>query len=88
MPLTRILLVGAFFAGARALLAETSSGEGRPGLGSISEVVSWIALVPALAILLPLWGVEGVATANAIASIASFLALLLLVRRPTAGLPS
>jgi O-antigen/teichoic acid export membrane protein len=88
VPLTRILLVGAFFAGARALLAETSSGEGRPGLGSISEVVSWIALVPALAILLPLWGVEGVAIANAIASIASFLALLLLVRRPPAGLSS
>jgi O-antigen/teichoic acid export membrane protein len=71
--LTRILLLGAFFDGARRVLTDTSSGEGRPGLGSIAELTSWLVLVPALIVLMPIWDEEGVAVATTISSAASFV---------------
>jgi O-antigen/teichoic acid export membrane protein len=76
---TRILLIGTFFWGVRRVLTDATSGSGRPGLGSIAELASWIAIIPALALLMPLWGVEGVATAMTISSAASLLVLLVLV---------
>ena len=88
VTLARILLVSAFFDGARQILFDTSSGSGRPGLGSIAELTSWLVIIPAVAILLPLWGATGVATATALAAGASFLALALLVRRSNGELPA
>ena len=76
---TRILLIGTFFWGVRRVLTDAASGSGRPGLGSIAELASWIAVVPALAVLTPRWGVEGVAAAMTISSAASLVVLLLLV---------
>ena len=84
--LTRILLVGAFFEGARQILANTSSGSGRPGIGSVAELASWLVLIPALAALMPLWNANGVAAATTIASAMSFLVLVALVR--SSGDPS
>jgi len=80
VPLTRILLVGAFFTGVRRVLTDSTSAKGRPGLGSMAELVSWVVLVPALFVLMPLWDVEGVATAMAISAAAALVALLLLLR--------
>jgi O-antigen/teichoic acid export membrane protein len=79
--LTRILLVGSFFAGARRVLADITSGSGRPGITSIAELSSWVVIVPALAVLAPLFGVPGVAVATVISSFASFSLLLVLLRR-------
>jgi O-antigen/teichoic acid export membrane protein len=79
VPITRILLVSSFFYGARRVLTDAVSGAGRPGLGSIAELSSWIVLVPLLLIFTPLWGLEGVAAALAVSSAASlgvFLRLL------------
>jgi O-antigen/teichoic acid export membrane protein len=81
VSITRILLLGTFFWGIRRVLSDATSGTGRPGLGSIAELVSWIAIVPALAILVPLWGVDGVAAAMAVSSAASLLTLVLLLLR-------
>lgn len=78
--LTRILLIGAFFTGARRVLTDSTSAKGRPGLGSMAELVSWIVLVPALVVLMPIWGVEGVATSITIAAASALVALLLLLR--------
>jgi len=78
--ITRILLLGTFFWGVRRVLTDMTSGSGRPGLGSLAELISWLAVIPALAVLMPLWGVEGVAAAMAISSAASLVALLLLMR--------
>lgn len=78
--ITRILLIGTFFWGVRRVLTDATSGSGRPGLGSIAELVSWVAIVPALAVLTPIWGVEGVAAAMTISSAASLLALVILLR--------
>ena len=78
--ITRILLVGAVFAGARRVLTDSVSGSGRPGLGSLAELSSWIILVPLLLLLTPLWGTEGVATALTVTSAISLLVLIALVR--------
>ena len=78
--ITRILLLGTFFWGVRRVLTDITSGSGRPGLGSLAELVSWLAIIPALAVLMPLWGVEGVAAAMVISSAASLVALMLLMR--------
>jgi O-antigen/teichoic acid export membrane protein len=59
----RILLVGSVFFGARRVLADGARGIGSPGLGTAAEVVTWIVLVPAVLLMAPLWGVNGVATA-------------------------
>jgi O-antigen/teichoic acid export membrane protein len=81
VTLTRILLVGAVFTGARRVLTDSVSGSGRPGLGSAVELVSWVVLVPLVLILTPIWEAEGVATALTIASAVSFVVLVVLVRR-------
>jgi O-antigen/teichoic acid export membrane protein len=78
-PIARILLVGFLFMAARRVLTDGVTGLGYPGLGTISEVASWILLVPTLAILLPLLGVEGVALALTISWGGSLLLLLALV---------
>jgi O-antigen/teichoic acid export membrane protein len=81
VTLTRILLVGAVFTGARRVLTDSVSGSGRPGLGSAVELVSWVVLVPLVLILTPIWEAEGVAAALTIASAVSFVVLVVLVRR-------
>jgi O-antigen/teichoic acid export membrane protein len=81
VTLTRILLVGAVFTGARRVLTDSVSGSGRPGLGSAVELVSGVVLVPLVLILTPIWEAEGVATALTIASAVSFVVLVVLVRR-------
>jgi len=81
VSIARILLLGTFFWGVRRVLSDATSGSGRPGLGSMAELVSWVVVVPALAILMPLWGVDGVAAAMAVSSAASLLALVFLLLR-------
>lgn len=81
VTLTRILLIGAVFTGARRVLTDSVSGSGRPGLGSAVELVSWIVLVPLVLILTPIWEAEGVAAALTISSAISLGVLVLLVRR-------
>jgi O-antigen/teichoic acid export membrane protein len=82
--LTRILLIGAFFEGARHVLTSTAAGSGRPGIGSIAELTSWVVLVIAVAALLPSYEAKGVAAATSIASAASFVVLVVLVWRTKA----
>jgi O-antigen/teichoic acid export membrane protein len=81
VPLARILLIGAFFLSARRVLTDGAQGLGRPGLGTIAEVSSWVFLLPALAIFTPLWGARGVALALAVSSALSFAFLLVLLGR-------
>lgn len=62
VSITRILLLGTFFMALRRVLADGALGAGYPGLGTIAEIASWVSLLPALALLLPLGG-RGVALA-------------------------
>lgn len=81
VTLTRILLIGSVFVGARRVLTDSVSGSGRPGLGSWSELSSWVVLVPLLVVFTPLWGAEGVAAALTVTSAISLVVLVVLVRR-------
>src|SRR5829696_1468522 len=83
--LTRILLIGALFLSARRVLTDGAQGLGRPGLGTIAEVSSWVFLLPALGIFTPLWDTRGVAVALAVSSALSFLVLLRLLLRSRAA---
>lgn len=78
---TRILLSGAFFFAIRRVFADGAKGIGLPGLGSIAELGSWISLVSLLAVLMPLFGLEGVATAIAISSALSLAILVVALLR-------
>jgi O-antigen/teichoic acid export membrane protein len=85
VPLTRILLIGALFLSARRVLTDGAQGLGRPGLGTIAELSSWVFLLPALGIFTPLWGARGVALALAVSSALSFAVLLGLLLRSHAA---
>jgi O-antigen/teichoic acid export membrane protein len=81
VTITRILLIGSFLWGIRRVLSDAATGAGRPGLASAAEIASWVTILPALAVLLPLFGATGVATAMTVSSGASLLALVVLLRR-------
>jgi O-antigen ligase len=94
-PIAQILLIATFFMASRRILTDGVNGIGKPGLGTIAEIASWVLLIPGMAILLPLFGAEGVALALAISWAASLLLLVVLAagagrtslskRRPLAG---
>jgi O-antigen/teichoic acid export membrane protein/O-antigen ligase len=75
---TRILLLSALLLSLRRILIDSAQGVGLPGIGTISELVMLVVLVPALVVLTPAWGIEGVATAVTIASGVSLGVALLL----------
>jgi O-antigen/teichoic acid export membrane protein len=83
VSIARIMLLGVLFLGARRVLTDAARGAGHVWEGTIAEVVAWIALVPALVVLVPAWGVEGVAAAVVFASgcSLSLLVIILLARR-------
>jgi O-antigen/teichoic acid export membrane protein len=81
----RILLLGTVILGARRVLADAARGMGHPGVGTVAEMGSWLALLPALAFLLPAFGLNGVALALVVSwcfSFAILLVALVLVRSP------
>jgi O-antigen/teichoic acid export membrane protein len=75
VPLTRILLVGALLYSVRRVLIDGARGAGRPGLGSAVELVSFVTLLAGIAVLAPIFGAEGIATAVAIAAGVGLLVL-------------
>jgi O-antigen/teichoic acid export membrane protein/O-antigen ligase len=77
--IARILILGTFFTAARRVLTDGVNGLGSPGLGTAAEVASWVLLLPAVAILLPRYGVDGVALALTVAWAGSLLLLVALV---------
>jgi O-antigen/teichoic acid export membrane protein len=79
VPIMQILLVSALFLSARRVLTDTSRGIGQPGVGTIAEVVSWVSLIPGIAVLAPPLGAAGVALAFTISAAISLAALVGLV---------
>jgi O-antigen/teichoic acid export membrane protein len=76
ISVARILLISALFFGLRRVLNECSRGAGRPGLGSIAEIVSLVILLPAVMLLYG-DGARGVAVALVIASGAGLASIVL-----------
>lgn len=86
--IARILLLGTLFMAARRVLTDGVNGLGHPGLGTLGEVASWVLLIPSVAILLPRFGVEGVALALTFSWGASLVLMLVLVGMGEARLAS
>jgi O-antigen/teichoic acid export membrane protein len=78
VPVTRILLISAFFVSVRRILTDVGRGAALPSEGSIAEAASWVVLAATLPLLVPAWGVEGVAAAVSISSALSFALLMIL----------
>ena len=87
-PIARVLLLATLFMAARRVLTDGVNGMGRPGLGTISELASWVFLLPTIALLLPRYGAVGVALALAISWFASLVLLIALVHSSTRRVPS
>jgi O-antigen/teichoic acid export membrane protein len=81
VSVTRILLIGAVFAAARRSLGDGLRGSGHPAAATIGEIASWLWLVPSLAVLVPFFGMNGVALALAGSYAASLLTLAALAVR-------
>jgi O-antigen/teichoic acid export membrane protein len=73
----QLLLVATLFTTGRRVLADGIRGAGHPLAGSLAEVSALVLLVGLAAWLAPLSGVEGVALALALASLAAMAALLM-----------
>jgi O-antigen/teichoic acid export membrane protein len=81
----RILLLAGLARAARRILSDGLRALGRPAAGSYAEVVSWVALAALLAVLAPMFGINGVAAAVTISAFvgSAFLAVLLVrLREP------
>lgn len=76
---TRILLIGSLFFALRRILTDASRGMGRASAGSVAEAASWVWLVPSVILLLPRFGIEGVAMALTTSAAFSFLVLCVIV---------
>jgi O-antigen/teichoic acid export membrane protein len=76
VTVTYIVLPGTVFLSARRVLSEGLKGRGYPLAGTVGELVSlaWIAV--ALAVLVPLWGINGAAFALTSSYVVSMLLLV------------
>ncbi len=81
----QILVLGTVVLCARRMLSDGLRGAGAPGAGSLAEVVALIALVPAILLLAPPYGLEGIAVALAISYAVSLGVLLLALERQGLG---
>lgn len=85
VEVARILLIGVLFSSARRVLGDAARGANQPLAGTVGEISSWIVLIPALAVLTPTFGIQGVAAAIVLSSLTSLLVVLWRLRRPVAG---
>lgn len=83
VPVARILLLGAFCFSVRRVLSDGARGAGQPGAGTVGELVSWIVLVPLLALLVPqgLTGVAWALTASAGLSVMVLIGMVIITGR-------
>lgn len=84
VPIARVLLVAALFLALRRVLADAVRGAGHPSLGTVAEVTTWFAAVPALIVGLQ-HGALGVAWGMAATYAVSLAVLLVLSVRSLRG---
>jgi Na+-driven multidrug efflux pump len=75
------LIIATLLTSVRRVLGDAVRGLGHPSLGSIAEVLSWIVLLPCLALLTSTHGTTGVAVSLILAGFASLAILTALVLR-------
>jgi len=77
----QILLVAAFLLALRRVLTDASQGLGRPGAGSVAELINLAVTLPLIALAAPRYGIEGAAVAVAAGAALSLASLAFVVRR-------
>lgn len=86
VDIVRILSMGMAAAALRQVLGDCLRGAGRPVIGSVAEVVSWVVAVGGLAILVPKYEAEGAALAVSISYVVSLAVLMRASSRSGASL--
>jgi O-antigen/teichoic acid export membrane protein len=81
VPTTRILLLAALALATRRVLSDLAQGAGSPGIGALAEGGYMLVALPALPLAAAAAGIEGIAVAVALGSVASLLVLLVAVHR-------
>ena len=81
--ISRILLVASALYCARRVLSDSARGAGYPAIGSIAEIASLAAALPAFAISIPIWGLDGVAYSLVVSSAIALSVLVVGIRRLT-----
>jgi len=61
VQITQILLLGALFLSLRRLLTDGLRGMNLPGIGSVAELIGWVTLAPCFILLVPRYGLDGIA---------------------------
>jgi O-antigen/teichoic acid export membrane protein len=79
--LVQVILVAAAASALYALLRDILRGLGHPLRSSLPEAVSVAIAIPALGLLVPMWGVMGGAWAVAAASVAALAVAAFLLKR-------
>ena len=70
IPVARVLLIAGFLISVRRILSDGARGVGKPGVGTIAELTSWVVLVPSLLICVHYglvavaWGLAGCAAVS------------------------
>ncbi|UUY02900.1 oligosaccharide flippase family protein [Svornostia abyssi] len=82
----QILLAGTVVLCARRVMSDCLRGVGAPSAGSYAEAFSWVWLIPALVVLVPPYGVDGVALALAISYVLSAGLLIWIAERRGLGI--
>jgi O-antigen/teichoic acid export membrane protein len=83
--ISRILLIATALYCARRVLSDSARGAGYPGVGSIAEITSFVSVLPAFAIAIPIWGLDGVAYSLVASSTIALTVLVVGVRHLTAN---
>lgn len=83
--ISRILLVATALYCARRVLSDSARGAGYPGIGSIAEIASISSVLPAFAVAIPIWGLDGVAYSLVTSSTIALGVLVIGVRRLTSS---
>ncbi|HMH43698.1 MAG TPA: polysaccharide biosynthesis C-terminal domain-containing protein, partial [Pyrinomonadaceae bacterium] len=83
-----ILIVAAMFTGAKSVLGEGAVALGDPWLISKANIIAVPVTLVLLAVLLPVWGLLGAATASATAYLVELATVIYLLRRRHSIAPS
>jgi O-antigen/teichoic acid export membrane protein len=75
VQITQILLLGALFLSLRRLVTDGLRGMGLLGIGSLAELIGWVTLAPCFLVLVPRYGLGGIAWSVVIAWGVSLIAV-------------
>jgi O-antigen/teichoic acid export membrane protein len=83
VPLVWVLCGGGIFLASGQVMGDLLRGRGQPLAVAVGQGIGIVLTVTLLVALLPIWGAMGAAVASTVAYIATFIALRILLERPS-----